>query len=232
MNESTFEKHRNIFIEQSRIHRPEFINYYNFPCLNEDTKVSDFDPHYLYHVSWAIKKIWQTMPEMHVDVSSSLNFCSSIAAFTKTTFIDYRPVSIHIDNLSCISGDLCDEDQWKGRDYESLSCMHVVEHIGLGRYGDEININGDICAIDNLIDSLRSGGRLLFVVPVGIPEIYFNAHRVYSASWISAFFSKKCKLNEFYLIPSNPKIKPLINVDLVTADQFSYACGCFEFMKI
>jgi hypothetical protein len=231
MEQAIFQKQKEIFVTDCRLKRPEFVNYYEFPCLSDDTATTGFDPHYVYHVAWAVKKIYESKPREHVDVSSSLHFCSAIAPFTKTTFIDFRPATLQLDNLNCIAGDLNEADQWKHREFESLSCMHVVEHIGLGRYGDPLSVDSDIVAMDNLINATKSGGRLLFVVPVGKAEIYFNAHRVYSATWLVNFFSKACRLNEFYLIPSSSQMRPMLNCDLTTADQFTYACGCFEFIK-
>ena len=63
---------------------------------------------------------------------------------------------------------------------ESLSCLHTVEHIGLGRYGDPIDYDGDLKAIRELKRVVVKGGSILFVVPVGKPKIIFNAHRIYS----------------------------------------------------
>jgi len=231
MTPEIFHTQKEIFIAQSRLKRPEFVNYYEYPCLNEDTASTGFDPHYIYHVAWAIKKIFQARPKAHFDVSSSLGFCTAISAFTDTTFLDIRAAALQLENLNCISGDLSDNISWKHRDLESLSCMHVVEHIGLGRYGDSLNVLSDIAAMEVLLSSVRSGGRLLFVVPVGKAEIYFNAHRVYSASWIVNFFSRAFRLNEFYLIPPYQQMAPMLNCDLIIADQFTYACGCFEFIK-
>ena len=109
--------------------------------------------------------------------------------------------------------------------------MHVVEHIGLGRYGDELDVNGDIKAMQNLERALDYGGRLLFVVPVGRPQIFFNAHRVYSSKWVVDFFEPKLKLAEFYFIPGPTTAPPLVNCDLSYSDDFEYGCGCFEFFK-
>jgi hypothetical protein len=149
MEQAIFQKQKEIFVTDCRLKRPEFVNYYEFPCLSDDTATTGFDPHYVYHVAWAVKKIYESKPREHVDVSSSLHFCSAIAPFTKTTFIDFRPATLQLDNLNCIAGDLNEADQWKHREFESLSCMHVVEHIGLGRYGDTLDVNGDIKAINN-----------------------------------------------------------------------------------
>ena len=52
--------------------------------------------------------------------------------------------------------------------------MHVIEHIGLGRYGDEMDPDGDLKAIDELKRVLSRKGDLLFVVPVGKPKIMYN----------------------------------------------------------
>ena len=69
------------------------------------------------------------------------------------------------------------------------------------------------------------------VVPIGKPKIFFNAHRVYSASWIKTFFENFFKLNEFYFIPSINGLKPIINCDLSYTENFDYGCGCFEFIE-
>ncbi len=109
--------------------------------------------------------------------------------------------------------------------------MHVVEHIGLGRYGDPINDLADIIAMNNLVEELSPSEKLWFVVPVGKAEISVNAQRVYSANWIKNFFSRSCDLKEYYLIPLNPMLPPMLNCDLSVSDQFTSTCGCFEFMK-
>lgn len=218
------------FVSQNTQLRPEFAHYYTQPMLQDDTSLTGFDTHYVYHVAWAIGKINAAPPSGHVDFASSLHFCTAISSVTSTTFVDYRPASLYMDNLTCVAGDLTDKTQWEGHSYPSVSCMHVVEHIGLGRYGDQLDVNGDIKAMNNLKNLVADGGRLLFVVPVGKPSIFFNAHRVYSAKWIAEFFSDSFKLNEFYFIPGPTEQKPILNCDLNRADDFSYGCGCFEFL--
>jgi len=232
MNPEIYEAQLIEFVNANATQRPEFTEYYRHPVLNEDTELTGFDTHYIYHVAWAIKKIADAKPAEHVDISSSLNFCTTVCSLVPTTFIDYRPANIFMENLRCTSGNLTDNSHWIEDSYASLSCMHVVEHIGLGRYGDQLNVNADIVAMNNLIRALKKGGRLLFVVPVGEPGIYFNAHRIYSASWIANFFSKSCELKEFYLIQGPHDLQPVYNCDLAEADKFPYACGCFEFIKI
>ena len=114
----------------------------------------------------------------------------------------------------------------------SLSCMHVVEHCGLGRYGDVVDPKADLKAINELIRVLEPEGKLYFVVPIASkPRINFNAHRVYSYKQVIEYFSK-LQLVEFTLIPDNSKYGGIIkNPSKFILDQQNYACGCFLFKK-
>ena len=113
----------------------------------------------------------------------------------------------------------------------SLSCMHVVEHVGLGRYGDPLDPDGDLKAARELSRVLAPGGSLLFVVPVGAPRVCFNAHRVYSVAQVKAMFPD-LGLKEFSLIPDNGREQGMIrDASEELAGAQSYGCGCFRFEK-
>jgi hypothetical protein len=223
---------RQNFVSASKTLRPEFLDYYDQPCLDEDTNQTSFDLHYLYSFAWALRRVLSNSPKHHVDIGSSLYLSAGVSAEIPTTFIDFRPAKIELKNLSCAQGDLSDSTQWRHRHLESVSCIHVVEHIGLAQYGDPLDVNADVTAIRNLISAAKIGGKIYFSVPVGRPEIYFNAHRIYKARWIAEFFAPFCLLNNFYLIPSDPVVMPISDCDLDSADKYSYASGCFEFVKI
>ena len=107
--------------------------------------------------------------------------------------------------------------------------MHTIEHIGLGRYGDEIDPEGDIKSINELKRVLKPGGDLLFVTPVGTPKIEFNAHRIYSYEQIIEYFSP-LQVKEFSLIPDNGGL--ITNADPSLVQQQTYGCGCFWFKKL
>ena len=108
--------------------------------------------------------------------------------------------------------------------------MHVVEHIGLGRYGDPLDTKGDIRAIRELKRVLARGGDLLFVVPVGKPRVMFNAHRIYSYEQIISYF-QDLELIEFALIPNRPDGGLLRQADPQRSKDAEYDCGCFWFRK-
>jgi hypothetical protein len=106
--------------------------------------------------------------------------------------------------------------------------MHTVEHIGLGRYGDPIDPNGDIKAGAELKRVLQEEGYLLFVTPVGQPKIEFNAHRIYSYEMILDMFNE-LELKEFSLVTDSGDFIENANPDIVKEQK--YGCGCFLFKK-
>ena len=202
-----------------------------YPCLNDKSDITPFDAHYIYHPAWAARIIAWTKPKAHIDISSTLHFCSIISAFVPVKFYDYRPADLQLSNLSSGSVNIVSLP-FPSDSVESLSCMHTVEHIGLGRYGDPLDPDGDLKAIAELKRVLAVGGNLLFVVPIGgTAKIMFNAHRIYTYSQIIEYFSD-LQLVEFSLIPDTPQSKGLIsNATEDDANKCSYGCGCFWFKK-
>jgi len=200
------------------------------PCLKEKTSYSKFDSHYIYHSAWAARVLAKTKPESHIDISSTLYFCSIVSAFIPVKFYDYRPAQLNLNNLTSKKADLLSLP-FPDNSIKSLSCMHTVEHIGLGRYGDPVDPKDDLKAITELKRVLAPGGNLLFVVPIGKPNIIFNAHRIYSYDQIKKYFSE-LKLQEFSLIPDNADKRGVIkNASKKEADKQNYGCGCFWFIK-
>jgi SAM-dependent methyltransferase len=209
-------------------HRKRFKIGNDYPCLLDDTTTTEFDTHYLYHVAWACRKLVEHHPVKHVDISSSLNFCTNISALIPTEFYDFRPANIVLPNLFCGQADLLNLP-FVDNSIESLSCMHVVEHIGLGRYGDALDYDGDLKAIQELKRVLTHGGFLYFVVPICFqPEIEFNAHRKYSFAQIKNMFQDFFLIDHSLITDNGSFI-----VDPTEADyaQQHYGCGCFIFRK-
>jgi SAM-dependent methyltransferase len=172
----------------------------------------------------------QTNPEYHVDISSFIYFGALVSSFIPVRYYDYRPADLQLNNLTSDAADLL-RLPFENGSIKSLSSMHVVEHVGLGRYGDPVDPAGDLKAIAELKRVLAAGGSLLFVVPVGKPKIMFNAHRIYSYDQIMEYFAE-LELMEFALIPDAPQNGGLIrNATKEMASAQTYGCGCFWFRK-
>jgi SAM-dependent methyltransferase len=195
--------------------------------LDDRTAGTAFDRHYIYHPAWAARVLARTRPSAHIDISSTLHFCSIVSAFIPVKFYDYRPADLCLSDLSSEFADLL-ALPFPSSSIESLSCMHTVEHIGLGRYGDPIDPDGDLKAIAELRRVLAPGGSLLFVVPVGRPRIVFNAHRIYAYEQIMSYFGD-LELRQFALVPDRGALVEHASKEL--ADAQTYGCGCFWFQK-
>ena len=202
-----------------------------FFIANENTSNTGFDAHYVYHPAWAARILAKTKPEFHVDISSTLHFSSIVSAFIPIHFYDYRPAKLELSNLNSERADLLSLP-FKNGSIKSISCMHTVEHVGLGRYGDKLDPEGDIKAINELKRVTAPSGDLLFVVPIGKPKVMFNAHRIYSYAQIQEYFGKDFELMNFFLIPDNAVTQGVVyNATENEANQQTYGCGCFWFRK-
>jgi len=199
-----------------------------YPCLGDKLPKTPFDQHYIYHPAWAARVLAQTRPEYHIDIASKLSFCSIVSAFVPIKFYDYRPADLNLSNLESGFADL-NKLPFEDNSQPSVSCMHTIEHIGLGRYGDVIDPKGDLKAISELKRITKPEGDVLFVTPVGRSRIEFNAHRIYSYEQIIEYFSP-LKLVEFSLVPDTGGL--INNADPALVKDQSYGCGCFWFKKI
>ena len=198
---------------------------YDDRALKERTQV--FDKHYICHTAWAARVLARTRPEKHVDIASSVFFSVMASAFIPVEFYDFREWKLGIENLKMEFEDIR-KLSFADNSIQSLSCMHVVEHIGLGRYGEDLDPDGDLKSIAELKRVLA--GDLLFVVPVGSPKVIFNLHRIYSYDQIISYFSE-LKLVEFALIPDKTPGDLIRNASRELANQQEYGCGCFWFRK-
>lgn len=202
------------------------------PVTGEATAETGFDTHYVYHTGWAARVLARTRPERHVDIGSSLYFVSIASAVTPMIHYDYRPPAFAMPGAGAAQADLLDL-AFADDSIASLSCMHVIEHVGLGRYGDRLDPGGDIRAAAELTRVLAPGGQLLFVTPVGRPAIHFNAHRIYSHEAVCALFPD-LDLEEFALITDKRDPEGAVFVpdaDPARVARQRYGCGCFLFRK-
>jgi len=166
----------------------------------------------------------------HTDISSTLTFSTLLSAFIPTRFFDYRPAPIVLDGLQVGTTDLV-KLHFEDESIDSLSCMHVIEHIGLGRYGDPLDPMADRKAAGELQRVLKRGGNLLVVVPVGRPRVQFNAHRIYDYRDFRNWFGE-LELAEFSLVPDGAAPDGLIvNPPSSLVDEQEYGCGCYWLRK-
>lgn len=205
---------------------PRFMD--SQPCLTDRTAATPFDPHYFFQGAWLARKVAQYTPAQHVDVSSSVMTIAALSGFVDTIFVDFRPLQVSLPGLDCRAGDITRlpfEDGSVG----SLSCLHVIEHIGLGRYGDALDPQGSLLGAKELQRVLGPGGDLYLSAPIGRERVCFNAHRVFDPESLILMFDRM-KLVSFSCVDDAGNFMQDLKLQAARANE--YACGLFHFRKI
>lgn len=199
----------------------------SYPCLTDWTPYTPFDAHYFYQGAWLARRLQQHPPQLHVDIASSVLTVGTISAQADTVFVDYRPARVNLSGLRSVAGSIV-RLPFASCAIGSLSCLHVIEHIGLGRYGDPIDPAGSVKAARELARVVQPGGLLYVSTPVGRERIEFNAHRVFAPSTIVKMFAD-LELCEFSYVDDAGKFHEQRSVD--EAAHSEYACGMYVFRK-
>ena len=170
-----------------------------FPRIYDKTTTTKLDPVYYLQGVWCSRKVFDHKPKSHVDIGSQAQMVGIISQFVPTTMVDIRPLSVSLPELKFIKGDITNLP-FKDDSLESLSSICVIEHIGLGRYGDELDQFGTEKAISELKRVIAKNGRLYITVPVDkANKVYFNAHRAFTREFILNQFAPLNLMEEKYI---------------------------------
>jgi len=193
--------------------------------------------HYFHQDLLVAQRIFRNNPDTHVDVGSSVAaFVAHVASFRTIKVIDIRPLTSKTTNLEFRQADLMGQlpsDLLSCCD--SLSCLHALEHFGLGRYGDPLEYDGYLTGLDNLCRMLREGGKFYFSVPIGPQRIEFNAHRVFSVKYLLELFADKYRIDHFSFVDDHGDLHENTELDETRIlDNFGcwLGCGIFEMTKL
>jgi len=199
------------------------------PRLGERTPTTGFDANYFYQDAWAFRHIVERRPALHVDVGSRVIFVGLLSCTVPVEFVDVRPLQAKLPNLICRAGSLL-ALPYADASVESLSCLHVAEHVGLGRYGEDLDVlDGTRRACAELSRVLMPGGRLYFGLPVaGEDRIEFNAHRVHTAERVLSYFEGLDLLELSGVTDAGEFVQ---NVDAELLGRQRYGCGLFVFTR-
>jgi hypothetical protein len=192
--------------------------------------------HYFHQDLLVAQMIYDAKPDRHVDVGSRIDgFVAHLASFRKVTVIDIRALNSDIKNIDFHQADMMSPDTNIGAECDSLSCLHALEHFGLGRYGDPIDPEGHLRGFENLYHLLQQGGTLYFSVPIGDQRIEFNAHRVFSVQYLLNMFDGKFDVMSFSYVDDSGDLQKDVELDSdAIADNFGcdFGCGIFELRKL
>lgn len=208
-----------------------------FPCIHDYyDKSGTASGHYFYQDLHVAQKVFKNNPNSHFDIGSRIDgFVAHVASFRIINVFDIRKLNNFDTNVNFHQLDLMNTVP---KEYieitDSLSCLHTLEHFGLGRYGDSIDPNGYLKGIENMKLLLKKNGFLYLSVPIGPQRIEFNAHRVFSVKYLFSIISNDFEILEFSFVGDDGNLN--INVDL-NEDEIEknyncyYGCGILTLRK-
>ncbi|MEK7950845.1 DUF268 domain-containing protein [Luteolibacter soli] len=141
-------------------------------------------------------------PQRHVDVGSRLDgFIGHLAVFREVDVLDIRPQPLPVPNVHFHQIDLTIElpMEWTACT-DSLSCLHTIEHFGLGRYGDAVDPLGHLKGLEQLKRMVKPGGLFYLSTPIGPERVEFNAHRIFAASTVIEWFDDGWSIERFAVV--------------------------------
>lgn len=195
-----------------------------YPCLFDRTVKTGIDSHYFHQAVWALRQVLAARPDTHVDIGSDVRFVGMLSAVSRVTFLDIRPIEARVRDLHRVSGSILDLP-FADSSVGSLSSLHVIEHVGLGRYGDPINPDGSILACRELARVLVPGGRLYVSLPLGTTRVQFNGQRVFAAPDVVRMFAP-LRLQSMTMVDESGRVHEDIQVrDAVIGDASGTDCG-------
>lgn len=185
--------------------------------------------HYFWQDLWAARLLYANDARQHVDVASRLDgFVAHILSFCRVVYVDLRPLPNEVEGLEFRQGSLLSLP-FSDNSVSSLSCLHVLEHIGLGRYGDLVDPEGCRKAAKELVRVLAPNGILLLGTPVGRERLCFDAHRIFDPQTVLECFAP-LKLDQFSLVDDSGN-GILANASFEQARRCEYGCGLFALRK-
>ncbi len=208
-----------------------------FPCLVDRFESGGMAKGHYFHQDLIVaRKIYLNNPDRHIDIGSRVDgFVAHVATFREITVLDIRKIDVKVENIEFIVADLMDmvSEELVGS-CDSLSCLHAIEHFGLGRYGDKINAKGHLEGLGNLYKILKVGGTLYLSFPIGKARIEFNAHRVFDVKYMLEKFDGKFNVKSFSYVDDNGDLYEdvaLCGEGVGNNYGCYFGCGIFELIK-
>lgn len=209
-----------------------------YPCLvDRFTASGSAKGHYFHQDFLVARRVYTRNPGVHVDIGSRVDgLVAHIASFRKIEVFDVRPLNDKLPNVDFRQADLMGALPPAFRGYcDSLSCLHALEHFGLGRYGDPVDYDGWRKGLENIHSILRPGGTFYFSVPIGPQRIEFNAHRVFSVEFLLEYFAGKYEVRAFSYVDDAGDLHEDVKLDAEAAGASygcRFGCGIFELARL
>ena len=210
------------------------------PCLHDRYEEGGATKsEYFWQDLMVARAIHTANPVKHVDIGSRVDgFVAHVASFRDCEVFDVRPISTEVPGVVFRQADLMNPASLPttaGRGYcDSLSCLHAIEHFGLGRYGDSVNPQGYQRGIANMAQLLQPSGTFYLSTPIGRERVEFNANWVFDPrSILRCAEAEGMTLKKLILITpaSGPQESAIDAIALAALAMQRYQLGLFIFTK-
>jgi SAM-dependent methyltransferase len=210
------------FKEESSGRRFDYYKQYHFDRGIHPANYVDFE------CAFAAKHLMRLNPEKLLDVGSYRHFVIGLLAGRAVTTVDVRPRNKILENETIL---VCDSKKLDLPDdcVDVVVSLCAVEHFGLGRYGDEIDPDGDLKAVAEMMRVVRPGGHVILTTTItgGAPFVAFNVHRVYDRAMIMQMTSPMICRDETVFSISGGDSTGVENASK-TPRLWDIYCGCFR----
>ena len=170
-----------------------------FAIHNERTADTELDPWYFYQDTWAFRRVLGVGPDWLLDVGSTALLVGILAQCLPVTSVDVRPLPVTLPGLTCLRGSIT-ELPFEDDSVPMVTSLSVIEHIGLGRYGDLIDPRGSERACRELQRVLAPGGHLLLSCPIeDTPVTLYNRERRLSKAQVMGWLNE-CEIAEEHMV--------------------------------
>jgi hypothetical protein len=159
-----------------------------WPYLNDrKSSAGSFMHEYFIQDVFAAQLVHRLNPQKIVDVGSRIDgYIAHLITSREVELIDIRPMNSEIKNLSFLQMNFSDHASVKEHYTDFISCLHSIEHFGLGRYGDPITKDAVPSALQSFAKIVKPGGYFLLTTTFGKERVKFNAQWVFDFEKMSA----------------------------------------------
>jgi len=204
------------------------------PILGEHRQsAGGLDAHYFNQDILVAQQILKKNPARHVDIGSRLDgFIAHVASFRPIDVFDIRPLKTEIANIRFHQADLMRLDAELVACCDSLSSLHVIEHFGLGRYGDPVDVEGHRKGFLNLTRMVKPGGTFYLSFPVGRSRVEYNSCRIFDPGEVFTWpGAETLRLERFSFVDDAGKVYLESQPDFAAKMNLRYGCGIYTFIK-
>lgn len=208
-----------------------------YPVLSDwKSTAGNTNNHYFHQDLLVAKYIFSRNPKRHIDIGSRIDgFVAHLSSFREVEILDIRPLELNpIYGIKFLQADLMNDSSNISIKSDSVSCLHALEHFGLGRYGDPLCPDGHILGFRKIWGMVEPGGTLYISFPISsVPRVCFNAHRIFAPNDIFQWFESgdQYELISFDYVGDDGNVY-LSSQPELEFNNLRYGCGIYRLKKM